>query len=99
MVMFHWQLEDARRDIISNPMNLFPQNLSVLSAIAHSTRVRFLTGAIMMITAEVVTSFVLPAVRVVGFRYFRKIPHQWRNFTWICLNQWLPVQSKPTMVI
>lgn len=98
MVMFPWQLEDARRDIISNPMNLFPQNLSVLSATAHSTRVRLLIGVILIAT-EVVIFFIIPAVQVVGFRYFQVIPQQWNNFIWIFLSQWSAEQSKPTMVI
>jgi hypothetical protein len=97
MVMFHWQLEDAKRDIISNPMNLFLQSLSVLSAIARLTKVRWLIGAI-TITAEVATLFTLLAVQVVSFRYFHQIPHRWRNFTLTYLIQWLPGQTKSTMV-
>jgi hypothetical protein len=95
--MFHWQLEDAKRDIISNPMNLFLQSLSVLSAIARLTKVRWLIGAI-TITAEVATLFTLLAVQVVSFRYFHQIPHRWRNFTLTYLIQWLPGQTKSTMV-
>ncbi|WJX29599.1 hypothetical protein P8452_18221 [Trifolium repens] len=95
--MFHWQLEDAKRDIISNPMNLFLQNPSVLSAIARLTKVKLLIGAI-TITAKVATLFILLAVQVVSFRYFHQIPHRWRNFTQIYLIQWLPGQTKSTMV-
>jgi len=98
MVMFHWQLEDAKRDIISKPMNLFPQNLSVLSAIAHLPKVRLLIGAI-TVTAKVVTLFILRAAQVVNFRYFHQIPHQWRNFIRIYLIQWLHGQTESTMAI
>jgi len=79
-------------------MNLFPQNLSVLSATAHSTRVRFLIGVIWIAT-EVVTIFIIPAVQVVSFRFFQVIQHQWNNFMWIYQNQWLAEQSKLAMVI
>lgn len=58
MVMFRWQLEDGKRDTISNPMNLFPHKLFVLSAIAHLTKVRLLIGAITE-TAEVVFLYFL----------------------------------------
>lgn len=74
MEMFLWRLEDDRRDIISNQMSLFPLNLSVLSATAHSTRVRLLIGAIWIAT-EIVTVFTIPAVQVVSFRFFQAIQH------------------------
>jgi len=98
MEMFLWRLEDDRRDIISNQMSLFPLNLFVLSATAHSTRVRLLIGAIWIAT-EVVTIFTIPAVQVVSFRFFQVIQHQLNNFIWIYLNQWLAEQSNLAMVI